>query len=101
MPTRLLAAIVTASALAAGSVAIASTPMGFDDARHLLVRTGFGPTDAEVRAFAGLTREQGVAQLLRDARTSAGTPPPAWVAETTPLRYPRPEDATPEERKAR
>ena len=100
MPTRLLAAVAALSFLAAGPAATASAPMGFDDARHLLVRTGFGPTDAEVRAFAGLTREQAVAQLLRGARTTAGTPPPDWTADTTPLRYPRPEDATPEERKA-
>jgi len=77
----------------------ASAPMGFDDARHLLVRTGFGPTDAEVRSFAGRTREQAVTQLLRATRTTAVTAPPEWTAETTPLRYPRPENATPGERK--
>jgi len=99
MPARFLAA-AAALALIAGPAASAPSPMGFDDARHLLVRTGFGPTEAEVRAYAGLTREQAVTKLLRDTRTTAGTPPPDWTAETTPLRYPRPEDATPEERKA-
>jgi len=87
--------------LFAAAVAAASTqPMGYEDARHLLARTGFGPTDAEVRAYAALTREQGVNLLLRDARTDAMTPPPAFVAETGPLRYPRPENATVEERRA-
>ena len=73
MPTRLLATFATVLALAAGSAPAmaASAPMGFDDARHLLARTGFGPTDTEVRAFAGLTREQAVTQLLRDTRTTA------------------------------
>ena len=99
-PTRFLAAIAAAAALAAGPAAIASTPMGFDDARHLLVRTGFGPTEAEVRAFAGLTREQGVTQLLRDVRTVAVTAPPAWVSDSEPPRYPRPGTATEEERRA-
>ena len=83
------------------SMAAASAqPMGYDDARHLLARTGFGPTDAEVRAYAVLTREQGVNLVLRDARTEAVTPPPAFVAETGSLRYPRPENATVEERRA-
>ncbi|MEO8751762.1 MAG: DUF1800 domain-containing protein [Casimicrobiaceae bacterium] len=96
-PTRFLAAAAALS-LAAGIAAAA--PMGFDDARHLLVRTGFGPSDAEVRTFASLSREQAVAQLLRDTRTSAVTAPPGWTADESPLRYPRPETATPEERKA-
>jgi len=74
--------------------------MGTDDARHLLARTGFGPTEAEVRAYAVLTREQGVNLVLRDARSEAITPPPAFVSETTPLRYPRAEDTTPEQRRA-
>ena len=97
MPPRLLALPL----LFVAAVATASTePMGYEDARHLLARTGFGPTDAEVRAYAALTREQGVNLLLRDARTDAITPPPAFVAETGALRYPRPENATVEERRA-
>ena len=99
MPTRLLAAVAALFALAAGPAATASTPMGFDDARHLLVRTGFGPTDTEVRAFAGLTREQAVTQLLRDVRTEAATTPPAWVNDSESPRYPR-GTSTEEERKA-
>jgi uncharacterized protein (DUF1800 family) len=86
--------------LAAGGAAAATGPMGYDDARHLLARTGFGPTDAEVRGYAALTREQGVNLVLRDVRSEAVTPPPAFAADTSPLRYPRPENATPEERRA-
>ncbi len=65
-----------------------AAPMGFDDARHLLARTGFGPTDAEIRGYAALTREQGVNLVLRDVRTQAITPPPAFTLQTTALRYP-------------
>jgi uncharacterized protein (DUF1800 family) len=75
-------------------------PMGYEDARHLLTRTAFGPTDAEVRAYAGLTREQGVNLLLRDVQSEPSTTPPAFTAESGPLRYARPENSTPEERKA-
>jgi uncharacterized protein (DUF1800 family) len=97
MPTRLAAA--AALALAATCAAAAPAPMGYDDARHLLARTGFGPTDAEVRQFAALTREQGVTLILRDVRTEAVTPPPAFVSDTTPVRY-QPQSLTPDERKA-
>ena len=98
MPTR--TAAFAAFCLAAILAHAAPGPMGFDDARHLLARTGFGPTDAEVRDYAGLTREQAVTRLLRDARTAPVTPAPAWVAETVPLRYPAADTATFEERRA-
>jgi hypothetical protein len=35
-----------------------SPPMGEDEARLLLARTGFAATADDVRAFSGLTREQ-------------------------------------------
>ncbi len=88
-------------AVASAAVAAPATaPMGYDDARHLLVRTGFGPTDAEVRAFAALTREQGVNLVLRDVRTEAVTQAPAFANDPAALRYPRGESVTPEERRA-
>ena len=98
MVKRILATmtLACAAALAHGAPA----PMGYDDARHLLARTGFGPTDAEVRRFAGLTREQAVTALLRDTRTQAVTAPPAWALDGGPLRAPRGESATEEERRA-
>jgi uncharacterized protein (DUF1800 family) len=73
--------------------------MGAADARHLLGRTGFGPTPAEVSDFASLSREQAVARLLEAARGEAMTPPPAWVNEPiTPPRSLR--DASVEQRRA-
>ncbi|MFO1397303.1 MAG: DUF1800 domain-containing protein [Burkholderiales bacterium] len=78
----------------------AAAPMGYDDARHLLARTGFGPTDAEARTFAAMSRADAVDALLRDTRTVAVTPPPAFVASGEPLRAPRGDSATPEERRA-
>jgi len=64
--------------------------MGYEDARHLLNRTGFGATDAEIRQMALLTREQGVASLLANTRRTAVTPAPAWSAFYE--RPPRPKD---------
>ena len=57
----------------------ASVPLGFDDTRHLLNRTGFSATPAEIDAYAGLTREQAVDRLLAGAGRPAATPPPAWA----------------------
>ncbi|HEY5307817.1 MAG TPA: hypothetical protein VIK97_04865, partial [Casimicrobiaceae bacterium] len=75
--------------LAAAALAQATTvPMGYDDARHLLVRTGFGPTDAEVRMLAAMSRSAAVARLLREARTTPVTPPPAFVLDAGPVRLP-------------
>ena len=89
-----------AALLAAAALSHATTaPMGYDDARHLLVRTGFGPTDAEVRTFAGMPRSDAVARLLRETRTTPVTPPPASVLDAGPLRPPG-RDAPDAERKA-
>jgi uncharacterized protein (DUF1800 family) len=74
--------------------------MGYDEARHLLARTGFGPTDAEVRGYAELTRAQGVNLVLRDARTATVTAAPAFTTDPAALRFPRDENASPEERRA-
>jgi uncharacterized protein (DUF1800 family) len=98
MVKRILATMILACASVAAHGAPA--PLGYDDARHLLARTGFGPTDAEVRRFAGMTREQAVTEILRDTHTHAVTPPPAWTLERGPLRAPRGESASVEERRA-
>src|ERR1700758_2565098 len=68
-----------------------------DDARHLLLRTGFAPREREVEPYVGLTREQAVARLVGGARSEALTPLPAWTIEAPPNQARR--DAwTPEER---
>ncbi|MEN9559072.1 MAG: hypothetical protein RLZZ502_283, partial [Pseudomonadota bacterium] len=55
--------------------------LGFDDARHLLARTGFSPNLAELKAIEGMSRHQAVAQLLSQAQTSAIlTPLPPWTS---------------------
>jgi uncharacterized protein (DUF1800 family) len=64
----------------ATAVSAANGPLGFDDARHLLNRTGFSATPAEIDAYAGLTREQAAERLLAGAGRPAATPPPAWAA---------------------
>ena len=74
--------------------------LSYDDARHLLNRTGFGASDIEVRHFVGKTRAEAALELLANTRTVAMTSPPAWTDEANALRYPRGGKATDAERKA-
>jgi len=90
---------IAALAFAAALPALAA-PMGTDDARHLLARTGFGPTTAEVREFAMLSRDDAIERLLAGTRTTPVTPAPAWAAETGPLRPTPAATATADDRKA-
>src|ERR1043166_3878019 len=71
----------------------------YEDARHLLNRSGFGATDAEIRRFSGMSREDAVRTLLAEARTTAITPAPAWTRQTGPLRYPKAGENAPQAEK--
>jgi len=101
-PPARVARIAVIALLASGVPAWAApAPMGEADARHLLSRTEFGPTAAEVRTFARLTRDEGVDRLLASVRTTPVTAPPAWTGETGALRpAAAAATATPDERKA-
>lgn len=50
--------------------------MGEDDARHLLLRTGWGATPQQVVAYARLSRAEAVDQILGQTRQQALTPVP-------------------------
>ncbi|MGE0358172.1 MAG: DUF1800 family protein [Burkholderiales bacterium] len=79
---RLAGAILLAAAgLAGTSLAAPAAPLGEAAARHLLVRTGFGATPAEVTRVAAQSREEAVEALLAGARTQATLAPPAFVDE--------------------
>jgi uncharacterized protein (DUF1800 family) len=85
---RLVAATATLLALLIGSASCLAQaaprslePLGFDDARHLLARTGFAAAPADIEFFARLTREQAVDRLLPRTASPRVTPPPAWVHE--------------------
>ena len=59
--------------------ASATSAMGFDDARHLLARTSFGVTPAEIRALESIDYSVAVDGLLDKPRREAITPAPAWI----------------------
>jgi uncharacterized protein (DUF1800 family) len=74
-------------AAAVGSGLVDAKSLGFDAARHLLNRTGFGASEVEIEAYAKLSREQAVSKLLAGAVTIAATPAPAFVDDPiTPSR---------------
>jgi uncharacterized protein (DUF1800 family) len=53
--------------------------MGFDDARHLLSRTSFGMTPAEIRSLETVAYASAVDRLLTNPRREAITPAPDWI----------------------
>ena len=71
--------IVAAVAFFIFASATHAAPIGYEGARHLLNRTGFGATDAEVRQYAPLERSQAVERLLAATRREASVQPPAFV----------------------
>jgi uncharacterized protein (DUF1800 family) len=80
----MLPARIRTIALGAGLAVVLSgtafaAPMGTDQARHLLARTGFQPTPQEVAAFERLDYAQGVERILSTMRPKAATPLPDWM----------------------
>ena len=71
---RLLALVL----LLPAALALAASPMGFDEARHLLNRTSFSANPADINAFAKLTRAQAVDQLLAWTAHKVDTRAPDW-----------------------
>lgn len=87
---RLLLALLVPVVISASHAATpaAAATLGYDDARHLLGRTGFGPTQAGIESYAPMTRDQAVRKLLAETRAAAATPPPAWTRDSGALAYP-------------
>jgi len=56
----------------------------FNDAQHLLARTGFGGTPTEIQALTALDRKAAVEQVLATTRTAPVTTPPPWIDDLPP-----------------
>ena len=80
--------LALAAALAGGMLAAAAhaAPMGSDEARHLLARTGFQPTPDEIAEFSRLEYAQAVDRILDSMTATAATPPPRWTS-MSPLEF--------------
>ena len=72
MRTLIVACIMLGAPLAA---------LDHGEARHLLARTGFGPTPAAVAALLPLSREEAVDAILATATTVATLVPPEWCKD--------------------
>ncbi|HEY2815747.1 MAG TPA: DUF1800 domain-containing protein [Casimicrobiaceae bacterium] len=97
-PASSLRAFWTIALVVATPVATA-LPMGEADARHLLARTGFGPTTTEVRTYASLSRSEAIERLLSEVKTEPLTSPPVWLHDAALFKRPA-QMTTAEERKA-
>ncbi|MFN7192054.1 MAG: hypothetical protein ACK5U4_11530, partial [Rhodospirillales bacterium] len=73
--------------IAATLAAVASLPaaaLPLDEARHLLQRTGFGASPADIAKLAPLDRAAAIDRLLAETRNSPTLPPPGFLAEPWP-----------------
>jgi len=74
--------------LLAGVLHAAPANLSPGEVRHLLLRTGFAPSQEEVAALTGQDARQAVTQLLGSARRSvANQPAPAFVDLPPPVPY--------------
>ena len=62
----------------------AARALDADEARHFLLRTGFGATPSEVARLAPMTRAQAVDDLIAGMRAEPATPPPSFMAAKRP-----------------
>jgi uncharacterized protein (DUF1800 family) len=76
-----------------------AAPLGYEGARHLLTRTGFGATDAEVREISGLEKDAAIDRVIAGTRREPSTKPPAFV-ETPPTPFYKLRAMSTEERQA-
>ena len=53
----------------------------FEEARHLLARTGFGGSSEQIRDLTSQSYEEAVTVILNQTRKQPLTPPPEWVGE--------------------
>ncbi len=77
---------------------VLARPLGFEDARHLLNRTGFAANPPEISEFSTLTREAAVARLLGWSGRAPAVPAPEWT-QAPYERPPRPAELSDAERK--
>ena len=74
-------AVSAATLLSVPRLSHAAQAMGFDEARHLLSRTSFGPAPRDVESLSSLDYGAAVDRLLASPRRIAITAAPAWINE--------------------
>lgn len=74
-------------------------PLSFKQAKHLLLRTGFGGTHSQIVSYTRLSRLQAVNNVLDSVTTHTTTTLPQWINQTPPTRKQR-KSLSQEERRA-
>ncbi len=67
--------------LLSGSLPSPAAAISFDEARHLLARTGFGGSSKQIQELTSQNYEEAVAAILSQTRKQPLTPAPGWVDE--------------------
>lgn len=71
-----------------------------EEARHLLVRTGFGANFDELNRYSKLSYEKAVDQLLESVNEELATQPPAWLQKPIVKNDKKIKNMLPEQKKA-
>ncbi len=80
IPTTTARRLAAVAVLGLAAWAPTAQAMEKDEARHLLARTGFGGTPAEIDQLLPLTREQAVDALIAGTHATTRTKPLEWCA---------------------
>ena len=83
MPSRVFPVSAFVFLLCLPSVVFA---LGYDDAVHLLERTGFGAPARDIFVLSGVSRQEAVDSIIIGLQRDPAAPPPPWGAPP----YPRP-----------
>lgn len=77
--------IISLFSLSALGWSIGPEAMEKSEARHLLIRSGFGATPQAVEEMATLEYGEAISRLIANIHTTTGTPPPNWAPQLPDL----------------
>ncbi|HUJ74039.1 MAG TPA: DUF1800 family protein, partial [bacterium] len=83
---------VAAAILSLGLAAAPAAALTVDEARHILLRTGFGATPAEIAPLLSLNRQAAVDALIASAAHASLLPRPQWYGTYQAPPRPNPKD---------
>ncbi len=75
--------------------------MEFEEARHLLNRTGFGASYEQIQEYLPLSYEEAVDRILASVSGQAVTSPPQWIRDPIPVPSRNKQPSSPEEKRER
>ncbi|MDO9405881.1 MAG: DUF1800 domain-containing protein [Polaromonas sp.] len=86
MTARLMISLCLLALATQGTAQAAPAALTQEEARHLLIRTGFAPRQAEIEALAGQRAQAAVAAIVTAAQASRPLyPAPVFVAQPPPI----------------